>query len=278
MFVTVNVTTTMPSRTIKIHQFKYSTLIEGNLLATNYADYEKGFEQWQIWAQQRSNEQRRRRSRNNRRSLLIESVDPRVENHMRWVPANNKNLESKIGAKRAALPTIKEPRRRWLSHGNNKTPKRTGTDGEYVTLHGEQHRYKNDFESVCSTLPVSESDDSSDGRGGTASRVLVSDSTIPFNLQMSRSFVIEQEAMIRAMEQNQRQQQQQVKCRAPKKPDVEPNVTLLPADRVKRAMERGDSIRMLECSGCCRRLLVTPDFPLVYCAGCQCFSRLDNES
>uniref|UniRef100_A0A7S3P585 Uncharacterized protein n=1 Tax=Amphora coffeiformis TaxID=265554 RepID=A0A7S3P585_9STRA len=270
---------------MKLHQPEYGTLNEGDPFANSYyADYERGFEQWQMWAQRASEQQQqRRRSRNNRRSLLIENVDPRVESHMKWVPKTNKNMESKMEAKRAALPTMKEPRRRWLSRdNNNETPKRPET-AEFMTIHHGEQQYKNDFESVCSTVPVSESDDSSDGRDRPSAAAAFHlpasvDPTIPFNLQMSRSLVVEQEAMIRALEQQQQQQQGTPYAGHARQQPRNDDVTLLPADRVKRAMERGDSIRMLECSGCCRQLLVTTDFPLVYCADCQCFSHLDTSS
>ena len=273
---TMFVTTTMSFRTMNLHQPEYDISIEGDPFAASYADYEQGFDQWGMWAQE--NEQRRRRaapfSRNNRRSLLIESVDPRVESHMRWIPKNS-NAESKMEAKRAALPTLKERRRRWLSRGD--TNKLTGAgDCEFITPteHGEQ-KYKND-ESVCSTLPVSESDDSSDGRGPPPAATFNFPASDP--IQMSRTMVLEQEAMIRAMELNQQWQEEEGHKELYEEPARRENVTLLPTDRVKRAMERGDSIRMLECSGCCRQLLVTPDFPLVYCADCQCFSNLDVSS
>lgn len=261
----LSTTIPMSAHAMNLYDPERNTVNKIEPLAVNFAGYEQNFDQWKLWEQ---NERRRRRltvpiSRKNRRSLLIEKVDPRIEHHMRWNAINSRSkLDGKMELKRATLPTMKDPRLQWLSRGNSK--QRT------FPIHHEQ-RYKND-ESVCSTF-VSESDDSSDTRCPPPESFHIRDEPNLVDLHLSRTLALEQEAMTRAMELEYRQKEEEWQQDTELSTSRD-NVTILPPDRVKRALNRGESIRMLKCSGCGLDLFITPDLPLVYCADCQCFSHL----
>jgi hypothetical protein len=133
--------------------------------------------------------------------------------------------------------------------------------------------------SVCSTKAMSESSDDDGSRVGPEERDGPVDGTLAEGLYASCSMILEQKAILKLIE-----------SRASKKTTVhrpettwqsttqiylQPNgqcVTLLPTDRVHQAMERGESVRTLPCSGCSKELLVTPDVSLVFCPLCEAFS------
>ena len=251
-------------------------MLQADPYASEYvavADYSGGYEQWQEWHAQHS-----RRTRG--RSLLSDFVDPRVQRHMLWV-ATVEEEDSKPPAKvsarslatkaTSAWPTVRHPATtpddRFLS--KSRWPPRDDTV-EYNYYNG-YNNHNHDFDNH--TKATEFSDDSSrfmNPPGWSEDEETV---VHPPGQGLPNTLVLEQEAMIQAMERQQqhheRQQQQHLRHRRKKG-----HVTLWPKDRVRRAMERGNSIRVLSCSGCSEELFVTPDNPLVYCPVCACFSQL----
>ena len=242
--------------------------------AHDYADYSQGYDQWQMWAKRNRTMSRRGRS------LLSNMVDPRVQRHMVLA----------TGGKCEAVPTKqKATATRWRK--KTAAPRRAGT-AEFcpATTLLDHHKYhKKEPPSVCSsTKASSESDDNS----SAATSVYPSTASLDpaweepiTDYDWRRSHNVP--GTLEQPKQQPKQPQPFVMNRAVQPPPTKhprrrrrprdscnKNVTLLPSHRVKRAMERGESVRILTCSGCACELLVTTDLPLVYCSQCHSFSRL----
>ena len=289
-----------------LDQSEYRRLLHVGPLVYDYANYEQGYDQWQIWAK-RQQQRRGSKLKSRARSLLSEIVDPSIERHMQIISntttvttKDNSLSDTKMGAISAFGPTTTvTPRRRWHktnSRRHEEHPQRAGT-AEFCPMDERKKKathYKKDGGSDSSTKATSESDDSSYER---VSPFAQSNPIVYKNKQfsaattnkmhMTHSMILEQEAMICAMDvhpKNPPKPQRNINAPtgAPQSQRMsrgqqrqhEGQVTILPNDRVKRALERGESIRILKCTGCCRELLVKPDLPLVYCPYCECFSEL----
>lgn len=242
--------------------------------AVEYANYEDGYDQWQQW-EQRQRQQRHFMSSSRRRSLLSEIVDPRVEQHMQLAPEHQPQQ----------VPDSSNPWDTELLRQSPLVSRDEGT-GAYPMTQQQQERYKKDASVCSSTKGTCESDeDSCYNIAYPTADPAAWEFPDPQELELTRTVVMQQQAMLQALRMKReqqlsaKQQQQQAVQQPPGHHNahrhnhgVGKSINILSIDRVKRAMERGDSIRILQCSGCCRELLVTPDLPLVYCPHCECFS------
>ena len=271
--------------------------------AAEYADYEQGYDQWQQWAATVASQQERFMS--SRRSLLSEMVDPRVEQHMQLISPQQQQQQQHglvpdnrwaLGPwTMAAAPLVSRHGATTSTTGAQQQQQQQQQHHHHHQQQQQHERYKKD-ESVCSsTKAFSESDESSNVFYPAADPAAWEfpndhDDDDALHAMTTRTMVMEQQAMLYAMNMKHKQafgatiakQNQQTKTTTAMKAHQQArhdnnnnnnqSINILPIDRVKRAMERGDSIRILQCSGCCRELLVTPDLPLVYCPHCECFS------
>lgn len=262
----------MPSAATSTPEPQSEFGMERDPFANEYGNYNAGFDQWQLWAQRSRTRPRRGRS------LLSDMVDPRVQRHM--MLSSSDTPPKKQAAKCPAAPAVMRRRATGKLHARAGTAEFCPTSK--VASIKKEASYKKEPPSVCSsttTKATSESDDSSYSVVYPPAAAVTNAAWWERDNEdlMSHSMVLEQQAMLHAMEMK---QQQQSTCRDNEAlPSRLPHrgtdkVKILPSHRVKRAMERGESIRLLTCSGCACELLVTTDLPLVYCTHCESFSHL----
>lgn len=275
---------------------KFGSLIEDDPFAPLYSDdEEEEHDQWQLW-QEQSFCRRRQQSlslsllrKSPQPSLLSDHVDSRVEGFMQAVSPDDglKRLfvtQDKAGTKRDLLasssklgPVKKSSRGSPVARTYSRKAPSQQQQQPQPKLKQKQY---NKEASVCSTKAMSESSGDDGSRVGPEEQDGSVDGTLAEGMKSSCSIVRQQKAIL-----------QQIESRANKKTVTRPAttwestkqiylpphgqcVTLLPNDRVRQAMERGESIRILPCSGCTKELLVTPDVSLVFCPHCEAFSSL----
>jgi hypothetical protein len=256
-------TLVVPSQTLTHTAEEYNTLFEQEVLDT---DYTTGFDQWQVWDRRKK---RRMWNRGNTRSLLSDSdIDPAVQQHMVWVMTPKPPPPSSI---KLMIPetALYSKQKSICDNSIDCLNDRLCRHHHHHHHHHHEHDYnEKEDKSVCSTRATEISDDSlllnvppgwMEDDHTTLSNDYLSDPT-------------EKRTSLANKKDHRLSSTGDSGTTTPPPP-----LTVLSKDRVKRALARGDSLRVLECSGCKRHLFVTPDVPLVYCPVCACFSQLEQE-
>lgn len=275
--------------------------------AKNSVHAEQGnYDQWLLWARrtQRQRQEFAKRSGHNNNStselcLMKEFVDPFVEQHMKWVvvDASASTLLAANGDHAGGVPAVIETQQQQQQQNNVASCTEEKNDF-LATKQGRDQYTTTDASSACSSTKVtflSETDDESSyfhtSRRSFASSTQPNQQPQQGNgivyppvesepdFAVTHSMILQQHAILKEID-TKRGEQQESSSSSPAVRVQRENgryVKLVPNSRIMQAMERGESIRVLACSGCRRELIVTPDVKLVFCPHCACFTKFHGD-